>query len=348
MMVNQSEQILNAFSENYFYKEIILSDLKYCPVGQSEKELADLIFVLGKYVLAIQLKARNSDELTNDIGIEEKWLKNKCKLAKKQVKNTILEIKNGRLPQFINNRCQKVLIDPSATIVPVVMFVNPMIKNYSHVLPKNSEDGLDVNCISYDDFREVCAQLITPMEIVEYFIWRKECFKNYPNLDLLFVEDDESISISRPMKAEASVVSFIHEKYGYSVLNEEKEYLDAFRNLVMSLQEKLVKKTTDDACLLYVQFFSCFSRIEVRAFMERLERAKTWVRLKRRGVVGSLRSDGKDYTVFFVVSEGERISIDYLEKISETKGKHGIIAEIVVYRVGEEDLGIDYFLKYCS
>lgn len=52
------------------------------------------------------------------------------------------------------------------------------------------------------------------MEIIEYLDWREECFRNNPHVDLMIYEDDKGLSISRPMKSEASVGNYIHLKYG--------------------------------------------------------------------------------------------------------------------------------------
>ena len=87
--MTNSEKLLSSFSENYFYKELVYSDLKFIPTGGTEIELADLIINLEDIILAIQLKERNEKDRTQDKNIEEKWLKKKCKKAKEQIKDTI-------------------------------------------------------------------------------------------------------------------------------------------------------------------------------------------------------------------------------------------------------------------
>ena len=37
-------------------------------------------------------------------------------------------------------------------------------------------DGIDVNCMSLDDYRELCSQLVSPREIISYFEWRKDFY----------------------------------------------------------------------------------------------------------------------------------------------------------------------------
>ena len=53
--MTNSEKLLSSFSENYFYKELVYSQLKFVPDGGTEIELADLIINLEDVILAIQL-----------------------------------------------------------------------------------------------------------------------------------------------------------------------------------------------------------------------------------------------------------------------------------------------------
>ena len=102
--MTKSEQLLSAFSEDYFYKELVLDDLHFTPEGSSKIELADLIINLGDIILAIQLKERNDENQTNDPVSENNWFKDRCKEAKKQVKRSLELISSGTLPAFQNKR----------------------------------------------------------------------------------------------------------------------------------------------------------------------------------------------------------------------------------------------------
>ena len=52
-MVNESEKILSAFSQMYFYKELVLDDLKFVPENDTEKEVADVLLNIGDIFLQI-------------------------------------------------------------------------------------------------------------------------------------------------------------------------------------------------------------------------------------------------------------------------------------------------------
>jgi hypothetical protein len=70
--VTNSEKLLSSFSEDFFYKELVYTDLKFVPEGGTEIELADLIINLEDVMLAIQLKERNERDRTQDKNVEEK------------------------------------------------------------------------------------------------------------------------------------------------------------------------------------------------------------------------------------------------------------------------------------
>lgn len=108
----------------YFFKELVQDQLQFTEDESTEKEVADLLLNLGDIVVAVQLKAHNESDKTEDLEKEIKWLNHKCQDAKKQVKNTIIYIRTGTLPVFENERGQQVTIDANAEIIPEVVFMN--------------------------------------------------------------------------------------------------------------------------------------------------------------------------------------------------------------------------------
>lgn len=344
-MVNNSEMILNAFSENFFFKENILSDLKYTPKGQTEVELADAVFVISKYIVAIQLKARNVCDQTDDVVTEEKWLRKKCKEAKRQVENTLKEIRSGKLPEFTNNRGTGIRLNKDSEIIPIVMFMNPTIKDYGLVLQKHSEDGYDINCISYEDFCEVCTKLISPREIIDYFKWRVCVFANNARAELFLFEDSTGMSLSRPMESEAAVGSFLHAKYGLGVKQQNSEYIEAFRYLLLNLKSRIVFETEQNADISIVRFFASLTRIEAETIVKRVERALESGRKGQYDIVGSIRNVEDKTVVFIVSSGGKTVDIDKLEKLAMQKMEVDVTAAVIVYWVDNNYYRLDFLLK---
>ena len=72
-----SEQLLSAFSQMYFFEELVQDNLQFSDQKGNSIELADLILNLGDVVVAIQVKERTELSQTNDIATEMKWFSNK-------------------------------------------------------------------------------------------------------------------------------------------------------------------------------------------------------------------------------------------------------------------------------
>ena len=216
--MTNSEKLLSSFSENYFYKELVYADLKFTPIGGTEIELADLIINLEDIILAIQLKERNEKDRTQDKNIEEKWLKKKCKKAKEQIKDTISYITSEKV-SFINARGKKTIINPNAEVVPLVVFENDSISEYEHLLRNHTNDGLAVNCMSIYDFKLMCKQLLSPIEIIEYLKWREVFYKNNGPINLLITETNNGFVLSKPQKNENLVQQYLYEKYGENAVS---------------------------------------------------------------------------------------------------------------------------------
>lgn len=89
--MTNSEKLISLFSEQYFYKELVYSELKFKLQHDQNREVefADLIINLEDIILAVQLKERNEKDRTQDKNTEERWLKKKCRKAKEQIKDTI-------------------------------------------------------------------------------------------------------------------------------------------------------------------------------------------------------------------------------------------------------------------
>ena len=146
--MTESERLLSAFSENYFFKEMVVDNLLFTPEGIDEIELADLIINLQDYIIAIQLKSRNKKDQTSDKEVENTWLQRKCRRAKEQVKKTMEFISSGTLPTFKNKQNQAIGFSENAEVIPLVVFVNEKIDTYPHLLRKHSDSGMDINCMS--------------------------------------------------------------------------------------------------------------------------------------------------------------------------------------------------------
>lgn len=214
--MTKSEQLLSAFSEDYFFKELVFDELCYTPANSTEVELADLIINLDDFIIAIQLKERNTADQTSDELKEHKWLEKKCRIAKGQVKETLRLISSGVIPSFQNKRGQEVALRADAKIIPLVVFENAQITKYPHLLKKHSEYGVDINCMSFDDYVEMCRSLISPMEIVRYLEYRQRIYTENGDIDIMILDGvDDELIIAKPTRNESLTHIFLAETYGF-------------------------------------------------------------------------------------------------------------------------------------
>lgn len=338
--MNHSEKLLSAFAEKTFFKDFVLDDLCFVPEGGSEIELADLIINLDQYIIAIQLKSRNVADQTDDKSREKKWLDNKCKKAKEQVKKTLELFSSGNLPTFKNKRGQSVCLQDNAIFIPLVVFNNDKIDSYPHLLRRHSDEGDNINCMSFLDFKEMCRALVTPFEIILYLDYRKRFYEQYGEVDILISDLTKGISISRPSKKENLTHRFLVERYGASSLICHDRKLLAFNNFMHTLPEHTVKSTKENGSYTVLLFLACLDRREISQFMDRLTLTRQKARLHIKGSLGSLRRVDDEYAIVFVA--GEILDIDFLLPIVRKKAAVKRLMEVSVYWVNKDEYRIDF------
>ncbi|OUQ55373.1 hypothetical protein B5E58_12400 [Tyzzerella sp. An114] len=345
-MVNKSEKLLSAFSKLYFFNELVHDNLKFIPSGSTEKELADILLNLGDIIIAIQLKGREKEDISNE-DEEIKWLKIKCREAKKQIKKTIEFIRNEDLPCFENGSNQNIKLNKHAKIIPLIVFNNNIIKEYEHVLWKHSDEGMDVNCMSYEDFQKMCEVLITPIEIVEYLEWRLEFYRKNRKVDILIHDREEEITIMKPKNNNSSVYYFLSERYGIKNAQELEVYMKEFREFFQKLPSHIETKSEENADFEIISFFAHFNRLEINLFIERLNLAKTRVENGDYYFAGSLRNIQRKYQIVFFSSRcRDKIPMELILDSIPNKEEVSIVLQIIVSFESFEDFKIDFY--YCE
>lgn len=343
--MTRSEKLLSSFSKDYFFKEFVYADLKFTPKGGTEIELADLIINLEDVILAIQLKERNEKDRTQDKNIEEKWLKKKCKMAKKQIKDTLGYIQNSEA-EFYNARGRKTKINPNAEMVSLVVFENKSISEYEHLLRSHTSEGLNVNCMSIDDFQYMCKELIAPIEIIEYIKWRKDFYEKNGSINFLLTQMNAGFFVSKPQKHEALVHQYLYEQYGENAILENKKYYDLFRRYTSVLQEHTEFLSETDGCYEIMLFLAHLFRKEVKGFGERVEKSVIAAKQKSFEVVGTLCNTQREYAIVFEATEkGEYIEPDKLLAIIREKRNVHILLQVIAYWINEEEYRIDFSLQ---
>lgn len=339
--MTKSEQLLSALAEDYFFKELVLDDLHFTPEGSSKIELADLIINLGDIILAVQLKERSDAHQTNDPAAEYNWFQDRCKEAKKQVKQSIEHISSGTLPAFQNKRWQAVTLQSDAKIIPLVVFENNQIMEYPHVLRKHSASGMDINCMSFLDYCEMCRILVTPMEILEYLEYRKMIYVEHGDVDIMILNGpDNEIVLTQPQVKESLVHQFLAEKYGMKESQKHAMYIQYFRNFLRLLPERTVRSSDQAEAYYVLLFFAHMQRYEIAEFWDILENTKKEAKQGETGIRHSLRHDISEYVILFVANG--LIPIEALLPVIRRKVNPKRVLEMEVRWFDEVSYGIDF------
>lgn len=343
--MTKSEELLSAFSENFFFKELVFDSLHFTPDGGSEVELADLLINLGDIIIAIQLKERNEKHQTHDIDKEMIWFQKKCKAAKSQVKDTLEFISSGELPAFTNKRGQRVFFSSDAEMIPLVVFKNDTIISYPHLLEKHSDEGININCMSFEDFEKMCRMLSSPIEIVEYLKYRKIFAEKNGDVNYsIFTDDGESIIITKPNNKEALIMQFLAEEYGVEEAEKHLLNLSIFRSLLYQIPEHIIETSEENGSINLLTFFAHMNRCEISTFLEQLESTKLEAFEGSKGMLHSIRREDGAYVIVFV--SGTVIPIEALWMyICETKNievKH--LLEIVIEWIDDVEYDMNFYL----
>ena len=340
--MTESERLLSAFSQVYFFEELVQDNLQYTDQNGNTKELADLILNLGNYVVAIQIKERSEADRTRDSAIEQKWFDDRMRTAKRQIKNTVDYIRQGALPAFKNKRGVNITVRSDAEIIPLVVFMNESITDYPHILEKHTDEGMTVNCMSLPDFQIMCSELVSPAEMIDYLEYRHSFYeKNGPVNYLFYKASETDMIISHPTKNEALIHQFLAEKYGVEEVRKGNTLFDHFRWFIQQTAERSTVGRDHEATFTILLFFAHFRRNEIRAFWDRLVLAKDKAQVGEYDIVGSIRRN--DYVVFFVASAPNQVfSMDYLLEKARQKCNPTKLMQVYVWWEDAENYHIDY------
>lgn len=340
--MNNSEQLLSTFAEMFFYKEFVFDYLCFTPKWSTEIELADLLINLGDFIIAIQLKSRNQIDQTDDLDKEIKWLKKKCKNAKEQIKETLHLIYSGNIPSFKNKRGEDIELSPCAEVIPLVVFQNDKIQTYTHLLKKHTMNGINVSCMSFLDFQQMCRVLYTPIEIISYLKYRKELYEKYGEIDIMiFDRGKDGLIITKPTQNESLVYQFLSEQYGYEQAAQNSFFIKQFQEFLHLLPEHTIATSERNGVYELLLFLAHMNRVEINEFMKRFTETRDEAKSGLKGIKKSIRCANDEYAVLFVA--GEMLPIDFLLKIVHQKVNVKRLWEVVIYWEDNENFRVDFY-----
>ena len=335
--MNKSEQLLSAFSEEFFFKDLLIDDLHFTPNNQSEIELADLIINLGDIIVVIQLKGRDDNQSLKNTDDELKWLESRAKKAKKQAKSSATWIRSGKLPAFKNKSGLEIKLNPSAKIIPLVVFENEALKEYPHLLRKHSSNGENINCISFVDYQEMCKNLISPFEIVDYLEYRLKTIQRFDSPDIIIHDQKNGFAMAHIKKGESMTALYLSETYGIKIFLKKTFHLGAFQLLLHNLPEKTTYSTNDDVVYQVIKFMAHFDRLVIDEVVKTISKYKR--RLFYNQKIRIITRPNDDYAVL-IVSKNRLVPSEIKTYKKRFNDKN--ILEIIVTRKTIHKYNIDF------
>ena len=226
-----------------------------------------------------------------------------------------------------------------------MVFENDSISEYEHLLRNHTNDGLAVNCMSIYDFKLMCKQLVSPIEIIEYLKWREVFYKNNGAINLLITETNNGFVLSKLQKNENLVQQYLYEKYGENAIYEDGLYYELFSQYVSVLYEHKEIQSEINGCYEVIKFLAHLFRDEIKCFVERTEKALLIAKNKKFNLVGTLRNVQKEYAIVFTATEqGEQIPSEKLLPVVFEKQKVHTLLQVITYWVNDNEYRIDFVL----
>ncbi|MHB8967464.1 MAG: hypothetical protein ACYC5A_02600 [Thermoleophilia bacterium] len=176
-MPTESEIILASINQNIFFSEFSFAKNKFTPQGGSEVEFADHVIKIDDLMMVYQAKQRN--RVDGSAENEEKWFKKEVLgTAAKQVRDTAEYLESNEEIVIENQRGHKFNIGGhhSDAVLRLIIYV-PAEKLPTKCLDvryhRSSTVGF-IHILTLQDYSVVCGTLVTPGEVVEYFMFRQE------------------------------------------------------------------------------------------------------------------------------------------------------------------------------
>lgn len=253
--MTKSERLCEKLGILFFFKEMVKSNLVYITEDKEEKELADLILRVGKYILLIQIKEK--DDNGSDI---KKWLENKVyKRAKQQIKKSYIELK--KTLKFKDSTNTDILEDlEECCIILIIIFdVGETAINYNRSY-HSEQNNMLINIFSIIDFELMCHKLISPMEMIEYIKERVDYLKT----PIIYHEN-----VFAKTNSESAMLDFYIIKHKLRI-EENINKLIKFNIYLSDFEEHCINSKKNYS--IFIKKMSSFTVKKIYAFIDRIER----------------------------------------------------------------------------
>lgn len=330
--MTHSEQICSELGKLYFFKELEKSDLVYLnSEDNQERELADTILRVGNNILTIQIK-----EMTDTSKDIEKWLNKKVyTVAKNQTKATCKAIFEDI--KFKNNENSDILDNiEECNIIPLIIFdVKENEVEYEKIY-ETKDKTLLIHIFDLKDFKKLCQNLISPMEMVRYINKRTEFIKQ----PIFSITKEEQLIMFKTNSEQAMLDGYC---IIYDLYNIDKIKLLKFNRYLTLFEEHCIKNK--EHYKIMIKIMSQFYAQKISFFIERIDL------IIEKGFKNEIYWDSylidNQQCVLFISLPRENYSLDFIRFISNIfmcNFKKNEVLVISNYAISNTDYGLDFSL----
>ena len=185
MSQNHLEQLSTQIASSYFFNELTFNKNVFHVTPGRAKELSDLVLWLDSHSIVIQAKKREATEDSSPEALD-KWFDNKIKRkAVSQICNTLTYLNDHSGKQVRNVWDDEFTIGQlnAKNKIKVILYHVKGQLDFSLGRPRFyiSQRAGFIHLIDYTSFGAIFKLLITPREIVEYFVFRQKYFERFPD-----------------------------------------------------------------------------------------------------------------------------------------------------------------------
>ncbi|MDE7406247.1 MAG: hypothetical protein K2M89_05185, partial [Clostridiales bacterium] len=199
--MTSSEQICNDIGAKFFCKDFVYENLKYYNDNNQKVELCDALFEYASIYVPLQIKERSKNK---GAKADESWLKEIVYgEAVKQIKVTVSAIRNNDIS--VNDLYhQPVELNKNNLIFPMIVFDNPLIKDYQRII---IDGELKINIFNLEDYESMMSAIIHPYDII-YYLQERVSWVNGHSLPNIIIGDGVNSTMLATIKSEKDFSQF--------------------------------------------------------------------------------------------------------------------------------------------
>ena len=224
--MTNSEKLTSMIAEKFFLPQYIYTDV-YVRSGKQESEFCDCLIEFESVYVVIQIKERGKKTEATD---QEWFAKKVLKRAKSQLRDTLAFYADTSNTIF--SKDADIIIDRSKTILPVIVFMNSNLQDYSRLVWSDTL-GMAINIFSYEDFKIMLQTVVLPYDIVFYLQYRL-AFDGVDSSRMIIDEvDDNATFLFKPVCEKDYAQMFLLRSYYRDILehNLTEEHILFYNDL---------------------------------------------------------------------------------------------------------------------